>query len=182
MVLRCLPSAEGAGPLVAVAAIHAQERQQQLFENVSMCLAGFRNQVLRRSTFLAWAHFSHRDRAANDIEIQISEITELRLLQSMQWEELARQQERLLLKELVQQQEKIRKAEKRCAAAEEELSRQQEKAEGKAEGKAEAEKVEPEPAKAEGKAEGKAEAECKIWCERSRRWRDTKTGRYCRGP
>ena len=174
MVLRCLPSAEGAGPLVAVAAIHAQERQQQLFEKVSMCLAGFRNQVLRRSTFSAWAHFSHRDRAANDIETQISEITELRLLQSMQWEELARQQERLLLKELARQQEKIRKAEKRCAAAEEELSRQQEKAEGKAK----AEKVEPEPAK----AEGKAEAECKIWCERSRRWRDTKTGRYCSGP
>ena len=120
---------------------------------------------------MAWAHFSHRDRAANDIETQISEITELRLLQSMQWEELARQQERLLLMELARQQEKIRKAEKRCAAAEEELSRQQEKAEGKAEGKAVAEKVEPEPAKA-----------AVVWCERSRRWRDTKTGRYCRGP
>ena len=175
MVLR--PSADSGGPLVAVAAtIYAQERQQQLFEKASMCLAGSRQKV--RITFLAWAHFCYRARAtaaANDIETQISEITELRLLQSMQWEELARQQERILLNELARQQDKIRKAEKRCAAAEEELSRlksrQQEKAEGKADGKAKAEKVEPEPAKA-----------AVVWCERSRRWRDTKTGRYCRGP
>ena len=165
MVLRCLPSAEGAGPLVAVAVtIHAQERQHQLFERVSMCFAGFRKQVLRRTTFSAWAHFSHRDRAANDIETQISEMSELRLLQSMQkHEEVARQQQRLLLKELARLQ-------------------------GQGEGKAEAEKVEPKPAKAEGKAKGrrgKAEAEGKdiaVWCEKSQRWRDTKTGQYCRAP
>ena len=121
---------------------------------------------------MAWAHFSHRDRAANDMETQI---TELRLLQSMQWEELARQQE----KELARQQERIRKAEKRCAAAEEELARQQEKPDAKAKGKANAKgqgqgRCSFFSAKAEGKANAEevelepAEAEGQVtWCERS---------------